>query len=684
MTPNKDHSYQYEFFETTEVSDFRLHKASPSPEGYPVKPKPDRYVGRPSRVPAEDLQRAFFDHVLKNPAPGGIKGYYYELVRLYLGKGPVHEDLIMQALVYIEERRDCADFVLLGIIRMLYQLADSPLMTPWLLERAREVVLGFKYWPDEPGIDSMCSWTENHHIMFSCSEYLAGQLYPEYVFTNSALTGIEKMKRAGKRIRSWLALRYRTGFSEWLSHVYYDEDITALVNLIDFCADEHIVRQAETVLDLVFYDMALNSFRGSFVSSHGRSYTREKQNALYEATMDTQKLMFGMGRFSGADNMSAAVLAMSPRYRLPKVIRSIAEDTERPEMINRQRMSIRLEETARWGLSLKNPDDVMSLLCLEAYAHPLTFRRVLNLFDRFRWWDNQFFSIFTKKKRLITFLKMTGLTALVTRIFEKDMTRNTREEVDVCTYRTPDYMMSSALDYRAGYGGDQQHIWQVSFGPEAVCFTTHPGGEGDASPGYWVGNGSLPRVAQYRNTLIAVYRISRKPGIYLTNRLYFTHAWLPRDRFDEVVEKNGWIFARSGKGYLALYSTAGFRWQTTGVYAGMEVIAEGTRNTWICEAGREAVDGSFGRFIERTAQSHLAMGRGRVIYESPANGRVEFGWKGPFICRGRPVDLHPAVRYENPYGRTPFDAPEISVRHGDEWFTLNFGEEIRRTSGLDL
>jgi len=502
MTPNKDHSYQNEFFETTEVSNFRLHEVTPPPGGYPVKPTPDRYVGRPSRAPAEDLRRAFFDHVLKNPAPEGIKAYYYELVRLYLGKGPVHEDLIMQALVYIEERRDCADFVLLGIIRMLYQSANSPLMTPRLIKRAREVVLGFKYWPDEPGIDSMYFWTENHHIMFFYSEYLAGQLYPEYVFRNSALTGIEKIKRAGKRIHSWLALRYRTGFSEWLSHVYYDEDITALVNLIDFCTDEQIVRQAETVLDLVFYDMAHNSFRGAFVSSHGRSYTRGKQNALYEATMDTQKLI---------------------------------KDT-----------------------------------------HYL--------------------------------LKMTGLTALVTRIFEKDMTRN---------------------------------------------------------------------------TLIAVYRISRKPGIYLTNRLFFTHAWLPRDRFDEVAEKNGWIFARSWKGCLALYSTTGFRWQTTGAYAGREVIAEGTRNIWICEAGREAADDSCGRFFERTAQSYLSIGRGRVVYDSPANGRVEFGWKGPFIYRGRPVNLHATVRYENPYGRTPFDAPEVAVRHSEDWFTFNFGEEIRRTSGLD-
>ena len=29
-------------------------------------------------------------------------------------------------------------------------------------------------------------------------------------------------------------MRFKSGFSEWLSHVYYDEDLTALLSLVDF------------------------------------------------------------------------------------------------------------------------------------------------------------------------------------------------------------------------------------------------------------------------------------------------------------------------------------------------------------------------------------------------------------------------------------------------------------------
>ncbi len=43
-----------------------------------------------------------------------------------------------------------------------------------------------KYWPDEPGADAMTYWTESHYLLFSAAGYLAGQLYPEMVFTNSS------------------------------------------------------------------------------------------------------------------------------------------------------------------------------------------------------------------------------------------------------------------------------------------------------------------------------------------------------------------------------------------------------------------------------------------------------------------------------------------------------------------
>ncbi len=316
-------AFVHEFFDTAGMADFTFRNVGPPPRDYPTA-TPDRYSARPFAGTYRQRREALIDHCLANPAGPNIKGYYYELVRIACDRGPVHESLIEAALDYIDERRDCSDFVMLGIVRLLYQLKGKRLCSRRLLDHAERTLLGFKYEPEEPGIDSMCYWTENHYIMFAANQYLAGRLYADRVFTNSGRSGRRAAARAEQRILKWLELRYQTGFSEWLSHIYYDEDITALTNLIDFAGDPVIVRKAEIVLDLLFLDMALNSYRGSFGSSHGRSYGAEKRNAAVESTTDTEKLMFGTGVFAGADNMGAVSLALGNSYRLPRAVYEIA------------------------------------------------------------------------------------------------------------------------------------------------------------------------------------------------------------------------------------------------------------------------------------------------------------------------------------------------------------------------
>jgi len=700
--------FQHDFFETTSVVDFMLKDMGNPPEGYPVEPVPDTYSPRPFESDYERRRQAFVEHCLRNPASRTIKGYYYELVRMHAGRGPVHEGAVRAALNYIDERYDCSDFVMLGIIRLLYQLRDKEHASPGLVAAAERTVLGFKYWPDEPGIDSMCYWTENHQIMFSVNDYLAGQLFPEKTFTNSRMTGREKTARARKRILRWLDLRFKTGFNEWLSNVYFDEDLTALINLIDFCEDEELVRKAQIVTDLLLFDMAVNSYYGQFVSTHGRCYTKEKKSALVESTIDAAKLLFGMGVFASADNMSAVTLALSERYRMPRVIYNVATDTDREVMVNRQRVGINIAEAERWGLSFRDMDSGMVLLSFEAYAHPKTIGQVIRLFDAYRWWDNQFFGDFKRKRALLKWGRYVGLVALLTRLFERDLTRNTREECNIYTYRTPDYMLSSAQDYRKGYGGDQQHIWQATVGAGetgAVCFTTHPGRFEDASHGYWVGSGYLPRAAQVENVAVVIYNTPRMPGLLLKRPLPFTHAWFPRDRFDEMAEKDGWIFGRNGDGYVALRSRNPYRWQDEGEDAGREVIADGTANVWLCELGRRATDGSFDDFIERIARAalrfagrekpgpgrpgsrHSRLGRIKtgapaVSYHSPSQGLIEFGWHGPLTRNGEVVDLHDYPRYDNPYCTAPFPPRTIEIRADGSFLRLDFEKGLREADGF--
>jgi hypothetical protein len=318
------------------------------------------------------------------------------------------------------------------------------------------------------------------------------------------------------------------------------------------------------------------------------------------------------------------------------------------------------------------------------------------MFDTCAWWQNSFLKAVTPYRGLLRGLKAVGLLPLLARVLERDICRNTREEVNIYTYRTADYLLSTAQDYRKGYGGDQQHIWQATLGPDAVCFTTHPARVEGVTPNYWAGSGLLPRAAQVKNVTVVLYKIQKIPALYVPIRHLFTHAWLPADKFDKVVERDGWFFASKGQGYLALRSHNPAVWRgdaareaglsepvrlavaarTSEEDLSRELIADGAQNVWICQMGRLAEDGEFADFVEKICAAELAFDGLTVRYRAPGLGLVRFGWDGPLTLDGAEVPLRDYPRYGNPYVQAEFDPREVRVRAGDEELGLRIVDEV--------
>jgi hypothetical protein len=153
----------------------------------------------------------------------------------------------------------------------------------------------------------MTFWSENHQILFATAEYLAGQFWPDALFrvANSfrnegsdksrptGLLGWQRMERARPRILRWLNDRLSFGFSEWNSPGYYDEDFTALFNLADFCLDEKIRTRACMVLDLLIFDLARFTHKGSFGVTAGRCYFESKNCGYEQSVGDLIEILFG-------------------------------------------------------------------------------------------------------------------------------------------------------------------------------------------------------------------------------------------------------------------------------------------------------------------------------------------------------------------------------------------------------
>jgi len=685
----------------------------------------------------------------------GYRNPYTELIRLKKGIKP-DEGVIRGGggLGRLRGRRDTADFVLPAILSIFHKYSDSGLLSESLVAEAKDSFLGFKYWPDElaewqwrktpemdsacifqmlhdndkgndaealacqaafdrvDAMDDMCYWSENHFILFSSGGYLSAQMYPSETFVASGETGAQRLPKFKKRVMQWLELRHRSGFSEWLSNVYYNEDMPALLALIELSADQEIKQLASMVLDLMMADMALNSFRGSFGSTHGRTY-ENKMSGRNDHTGSAFGLMFGM-RDVSVGNMSASMLAASTAYQLPHVIYEMAVDTERRELVNRQRMGITLDENteSKWGLDsrpVEKGGDIeygMTFLTLEAYAHAHTVELFRNMLDSYGWWGNEFFLPFKENRILIEhpelfdmiFSEQTGVKELseLVGLAEKDLTRNMRPEVNIYTYRTPDYMLSTAQDWRPGYGGDQQSIWQATLGMDATCFTTHPAKKGKNSqttPNYWTGYGTLPRAIQVKNVVISLYDIDTTTELYVKDQLLYTHAYLPLGKYDEVIRQgvdNGvWFFARKDNAYLALYSSdRRADWTSNpddkdkgGKY---EIIAKGEKSIWICElgcAGDRFAD--FAEFVTAFKNAVLIADTETlaVTYESPSQGRLEMDWHGDLTQNGTSVSVKDYKRYENPYANADF--PGDVIRYELDGHSLMLDLENRtRKAGL--
>ena len=525
---------------------------------------------------------------------------FAEIAKMELGRwSHLLPDVIMESIQGVNQRQALSDVDMAGFLGMMFRYLEDPAFPQELKGPLEECVFNFKYWADEPGRDVMCYWSESHQILFHTCEILAGQLYPDRVFANTKQSGRWHREKGERMALSWLHKRASGGFREWDSNCSFEEDILALTHLVDLAENHQVREMAAMVMDKMLFTIALNSYRGTFGSSHGRTHAPFIKSARLEATTGISRLMWGLGTFN-THVLGTVSLACAKGYGLPAVIERIARHLPE-EMWNRERHGGQLQE----------------------------------------WCD-----------------RATGSW-----------------EVNKVTYKTPDYMLSSAQDYHPRERGDQQHIWQVTMGPDAVAFVTHPpcmSEEDSRRPNFWCGNHVLPRVAQWRDVLIAVHNLP------LDDWLGFTHAYFPIHAFDEHLLRDGWAFARKGGGYLALAAGWGLRLITQGQSAYRELRSYGLRNVWLCHMGRAARDGSFEQFQNRILGLDITFEELRVCCATLRGETLAFGWEGPLTVNGKEQPITGFKHYENPYCTTDWPASDVEIHFGGQSLTLKFleGQEV--------
>lgn len=580
-----------------------------------------------------------------------LYGVFRQLARSSAGL-PYEQENIDDIFATIKTNRDCNDFTLNGLLRMVYLDRRKPSMTVSMKERAEERILDFKYWWDDqrPDTTYRCYHTENHQALYHTAELLAGQLYKDTRFS-SGMTGREHMAHARERLLPWLDHRFRFGFSEWLS-TYYEVEALLLLNLHDFAEDPEIRRRATNVLDLLMFDMALNQRHGYLCGASGRVYATSLITGTH-VTSPLIKLAFGIGTYEREEATGAVALATST-YHCPEVIVAIANDST-ASFDNMQRVSLNVEDAASYGIDRTRELDCHLFWGMQEFIHPLAIHMSKSISQKYGTWPygdyDKYIAIYEQEAA-------EGKTPV-------DRDRFALSEANVVTRRTPHYTLSTAIDYRPGKPGYQQHPWMATLGTATTVYTNCPGGTNlRQSPNYWAGNEYLPRAAQHENVAICIHDIPEG-----TPRR-FSHAYFPVAEMDETVRSGHWTFGRKGYGYIALYSSTEPALLKDFRDIECDLKADAPFNIWVCELGDAAHWQSFEAFRNAILSADISVHDRSVRYASPSSGVITFGLTAPLTADGRELAMRSQYRYNNPYCTAPVAPDTISISRGNLSHTL--------------
>jgi hypothetical protein len=590
------------------------------------------------------------------------------------GQERVYSDLVADSVEIDWNRLNATlenmdDFRMVAMIRILYEFENR--IPDTVKQKIEKSLTGFRYWWDEPGGNSMCYWSENHQILYASEQFLAGQFYPDKIFSNTGLTGKQLQEKGRKRILSWLEMRWKYGFTEFNSNVYYKEDIAPLINLIDYANDDEIVKKSEIIMDLLFYDVAVQSIGNVFTSASGRAYEHSRKGGPGNNLNGATNYYWGGG--SQIKPGMTFGLMTTRKYRLPAVLTEIAYDTG--NVVIRQANGLDLPELKKEGFSGTGDESMMMQLGMEAFTNPEVVHNTLNWARENRMFTN--YTLADLKILNYTLFRFFHLEPLIVKLINPPSDGIAIQKGNVYTYKTKDYSLYAAQNHHPGTYGDQQHVAGMNIGHSFSIFHTHPAlseCREQQSPNYWVGYGRLPHVAQDSSVNLAIYDIPEKKSILEKELLHYTHAWFPKAQFDSVYLVNNYAFGQKGDTYCALITKNPLNYKTGSTD---DIIQEGSQTFWITEAGSRTEDGSFDRFYKRILNNKTSFDDQKLELAYVSKGKeYKLNYKSGFWVDKQEMNTT-YNRYESPYIQAKKGAKAFHFEQNGKFLHLDF-ENMKR------
>ncbi len=611
---------------------------------------------------------------------------------------------------YMGRRFDCADFRAQMLFKIYKDCGNV------LNEKCKVLIkntfLNFKYFMDEPGDDSMCYWSENHQILFAVSEYLAGQEWPDAVFSNNKMTGKEHMAKAKVRIDAWMEQRFNFGFAEYLSNNYLAEDIAPMANFIAYAKDEKPVEQMKIIMDVLWFDVALNSVNNRFVAVSSRMYGNNKAGNFYgNSIQSAMNILWGSDGVrevlkdpylsAREKNEIAASLSKTPNhivlcftdivkkglYVLPEAIKDVALSKE--TFVSKMGCGLSAMDMREEGFIGCEPHQIMTQFGAETFTNHQVIDNTLKYLKENKMYRNSFLGYFK-------FLNLTVFKAINWKKFAEKHNivphGIATGKGNVYTYRTARYSLSTDICKDVDMCGAQDHEWTANIGETLTLFTTHPAGNGNgrygSSPGYWIGNGRRPMSVQHKNVNITIYKLPDKKRLGETAIADMTHAYMPKDFYDEFELLENRVFARKNGVFVSLTANGRLQYRpfdtasAKGVHKGRifpdscTLKSEfdlcrygGTYHAYITELS-DADSETFEQFKERICKNTVQFNGNKVYYNTLA-GKIVASYDGEYTVNDSPVEKV-FDRYDSKFCKAKRKSPTMLIDSGENKLLLDY------------
>lgn len=621
--------------------------------------------------------------------------------------------LLTNQAEYMNNRFDCADFR----AQMLFKIYKDCPLSERCSSLIKNTFLNFKYFINDPGDDSMCYWSENHQIMFAVSEYLAGQEWQDEIFTNDGKTGNDHMQKASARINAWMKQRFDYGFSEYLSNNYLAEDIAPMANFIAYAKDNDLTQRMKIIMDILWLDVALNSVNNRFVAVSSRMYGNNKTaniigNSIQSAMNilwgkeATEKLLSRSDTSEAEKKLIKESLSKKPNYiiicfndavekgyySLPDAIKEIAVSDK--TFISKMSCGLSPDDMANENLIGQDDSCIMAQMGAETFTNHQVIRNTVEYMRKNKLYTNKFLSYFR-------FLNLTVLKHVDWQKFAEKLSIMPHGIAlgrgNIYTYRNSYYSMSTDINKDTDVCGAQDHVWTANISEELTLFTTHPSGNGNgkysASPGYWVGNGRRPMSVQHENVNITIYKLPQKKRFGESAVCDLTHAYMPRDLYDETEINGNFVFARKNRVFVALISNGSFEYKpynqdsARGLLKGRELPdTQSLENGFdLCRKGglfhsyitelSDADTETFEQFKNRIINNGIAFNDDSVTYKTKC-GEINVSYNGIYTVNGK-SEQKVFDRYDSIFCKAKRKDEEIRIETPSHSVKLNFGKGLR-------